>query len=122
MAGTVILIDDEIISNVVAREVLRRRRPDVKVHDFLSAESAHAFLDTQLTQLEKPVTLFLDINMPEMNGFQFMDEFIKRGMDLHSRVCLLTSSLNERDQSRSQSFRAIQGFYIKPFRVDYLGV
>ena len=62
-------------------------------------------------QKKHPI-LILDVNIPKMNGFELLDEFMKLGPDTfaNTRIYVVTSSLNEKDRIRSLGYPIVSGF------------
>ncbi|HZG24110.1 MAG TPA: response regulator [Chitinophagaceae bacterium] len=60
--------------------------------------------------------IFLDINMPGLNGWEFLDEYIKPAMKLEQQIVIimLSSSLNPDDKERALSYKCVNGFTNKP--------
>lgn len=66
--------------------------------------------------------IYLDINMPGLNGFEFLEEYHKLDERLKSKVIIimLTTSLNPDDQKRAMSYKEVTGFVNKPLTVEML--
>ncbi|GAB3946929.1 response regulator [Spirosoma harenae] len=70
----------------------------------------------------RPDLILTDINLPGMNGFEFLEHYQQLNDDLKVRlaVLILTTSLNPRDTKRAALFPDIKGYYAKPLTVDML--
>ena len=94
--------------------------PGCKILEFSYAEDALAFLRSP----ERPRldAIFVDINMPRMNGFEFVDEYQQLYPELRgeTRIILTSSSINPDDWTRADSHPGINGCLEKPVRPDAL--
>lgn len=73
------------------------------------------------TNLEKlPDIIFLDINMPIMDGWEFLEEFSTLAMDKSISVIILTSSINPEDAEKAKTFKHVKGFLSKPLDLEKL--
>jgi CheY-like chemotaxis protein len=63
-----------------------------------------------------PDVCLLDINMPIISGFDFLEEMKKHNIDLP--VYMLTSSINTEDVRRSKAFKNVRGFITKPLTLE----
>tara|TARA_R110002051_G_scaffold4731_9_gene26266 strand:+ start:2170 stop:2574 length:405 start_codon:yes stop_codon:yes gene_type:complete len=67
------------------------------------------------SKIEFPEVIFLDLNMPIMNGWDFLDEFIKLDTQEKVRVYVVSSSINEMDKQRALKYNIVVDFISKPF-------
>jgi CheY-like chemotaxis protein len=112
-----LLIDDEEIFNYIQSEVIHNLRPEDEVVCHSSATDALHFLRTCIKNNEKwPDFIFLDIRMPEMNGFEFLEHLKEFDTTLFdsTKIYMLSSSLDERDVQRALSYPFVKGFREKP--------
>ncbi|WP_158856871.1 response regulator [Lunatibacter salilacus] len=66
-----------------------------------------------------PNVILLDINMPIMNGWQFLEEFKNRGMDIHGiRIFVVSSSINQDEIDRANAYDYVSGYIFKPLTMD----
>jgi len=90
--------------------LIRKIHPDVEIKTFTKAEDALADLKQEKNQ--KPEVIFLDLNMPVMNGWDFMAEFKKIGLDIE--VVVLTSSNDSSDKAKAEKNNQIKDYVVKP--------
>lgn len=106
---SIVLVDDDPIVNMVSKTLLQRNYPGVTVHTFLKAEEALQFLKTAK---EPPALILLDIIMPEMNGWQFLQVYEQ--LPYRSPVCMLSSSLRASDREEAKKYASVADFILKP--------
>ncbi len=117
--GTVMIIDDEDIDQRQYKRILDRSGMTREVLQFHYADVA---LDWLTENPDYPVDLiFLDINMPRMNGFEFLEERAQR-KDWRTVpiIILLSTSIDPRDQARASAFADVSGLFSKPLRARHL--
>ncbi|CAN5500517.1 hypothetical protein BH09BAC6_BH09BAC6_02530 [soil metagenome] len=109
---TCLLIDDNYIDNFVTRKTLEGSNFAEKIVVVKSAQEA---LDSLRNGLVKPDAIFLDIRMPMMTGFEFLEEFGKIDIDKTGmKVFMLSSSLDPLDMKKSSDNKYITQFIHKP--------
>ncbi|MCU0763646.1 MAG: response regulator [Hydrogenophaga sp.] len=108
-----ILIDDNEADNVFHEIMIRRAGFDGQILVFEGGAEALAFLKSD--PLSEPTCIFLDINMPLMDGFEFAREAspLVEGRPT-VLLMMLTSSDAPQDQQRARELPVIQGFLTKP--------
>lgn len=106
----VFFIDDDPLSNKFNTMLIRKIHPDVEIKTFTKAEDA--LIDLKEAKNQKPEVIFLDLNMPVMNGWDFMAEFKKIGLDIE--VVVLTSSNDSSDKEKAEKNTQIKDYVVKP--------
>ncbi len=118
-----LLIDDDPVTNVINSRIIRRHHA-LQVIVFTDAyEALHQLQEWATIQLlEFPDIIFLDINMPQMDGWGFLNEFQKLPHHVHQkcRVIMLTSSIDYNDIRRSKTYSSVTDFISKPLTLDKL--
>jgi len=107
------LIDDDFISLYLAEQVLRLANFTTDIRPFATAEAAlHALLAQLPTQV--PRVIFLDLNMPNMDGWGFLQALEPHVAVLRCCIYILTSSLVLADTARAQDYPLVAGVLYKP--------
>lgn len=111
----VMLIDDNSLDNFINKKLLETNGFAEEVTAYQMATEALTFLQ-KATVGELPDVIFLDIMMPVMDGFQFLDEFAKLPEQLQRqcKVILLSTSESFKDLNRANKNRFVRKFLNKP--------
>lgn len=118
MRSSIFIIDDEPVDRLIAQKVISAQYTQNQIHCFESAGGALTKL-TWMAQKDVnsfPGLIFLDINMPVMNGFTFLEHFSLLPPSLleNCSVIMLSSSINERDISTAISYPMVKTYIVKP--------
>ena len=112
------LIDDDKLCNAINKKVLLKQIALAKIDIFESAQNALNELQhiVETKEEEFPDLIFLDLNMPEMDGWQFLLSFEKlKGLSPEKcKVVILSSSINKNEIERSKNFKTVHRFISKP--------
>ncbi|RSK34645.1 response regulator [Hymenobacter metallilatus] len=118
----VLLVDDDQTTNFLNQRLLQK----LAVTDhILTAQDGQQALDL-LARNCQPLTptcpglILLDVNMPGMNGIQFLEEYQQLPLAAQKAIVIvmLTTSLHPRDVQRVEKLQAVSGFISKPLTAE----
>lgn len=123
----ILLVDDDYISNLLTRLLIEdlhlARQILVATHgeEALALIREHCLPANSNDTSGCPVLILLDINMPVMDGFEFLEAFsqLKAQLPVDVHVIMLTSSLNTKDLARASQYK-IAGYLEKPLTEEKL--
>jgi CheY-like chemotaxis protein len=118
-----IIVDDDPINNQICRFVLTKTYPNTRVIEFLCPHDGLNYLTEEFAENEETnAILFLDINMPGLSGWEFLDLYnvLPKSLKERVRVYLLSSSVDERDRSRAGENKYVESFISKPLTIGVL--
>lgn len=118
----ILLIDDDESTNFYNKIILEDNKVTHKIKVAKNGEEALEILETDKKNGTNPDVIFLDINMPVMNGFEFLDIYEQWPEEYRSKVLIvmLTTSLHEMDIEKSKNYESITEFKNKPITPELL--
>ncbi len=113
----VMLVDDNDIDNFISKRIIEITKFAARVEVTSSGQDALEYLRANQFKLENiPTIIFLDINMPVVDGFIFLYEFDKFSEQLKNKckIIILSSSDNKRDIAKIINDNYVTKFITKP--------
>jgi CheY-like chemotaxis protein len=117
----VMIIDDDPISNFLSSMAIKKSMLDLPIMEFQEGETALDYLHDNSSQHAKiPSIILLDLNMPGMDGWQFLDSYQKlRTQFTHEpKLVILTTSEYVEDYEKSKRYGFVNYYLVKPITVD----
>lgn len=113
---TIFLVDDDPINNLINKRLLGKVGISENIIEFLEAEEALS----QLNDIDpgKSLLIFLDINMPVLNGWEFLNLYQETYADRSDKIVILSSSIDYQDRFKAQGYEIVSGFLEKPLTLD----
>lgn len=114
---TIWVIDDDPIYQIITNKMIKKSELFFNVLTFKNGKEA---IDEFKNKLEKkdllPNILLLDINMPVMDGWEFMDEMLELKNEIHEKIniYIVSSSIAIEDKNKSKKYPKIVDYLVKP--------
>lgn len=119
----IFIIDDDPLSTFLAQTVLTLEEP---AHDITAFDSGIEALEVITAGPENaiPELIFLDLNMPIMDGWAFLDALapLKEKLQERCTIYILTSSLDTADTLRVEEYSIVSGLIHKPITTEDVGI
>ena len=117
------VVDDDNIYQIIIKKLIERSEMFSEISSFKNGKDAIDELYNNTKNIEGiPDIILLDINMPIMDGWEFMDELgvLKPKFDTEIMVYIVSSSIAIEDKNKSKNYENILGYLSKPVTIDDL--
>jgi Response regulator containing CheY-like receiver, AAA-type ATPase, and DNA-binding domains len=115
--NSILVVDDEENDQFICEYTIRKFDPTIEVLKAYDGSEALALL-----RKTTPDAIILDINMPVMNGFEFLDRYAVEFTVHAPVVAMLTSSHLGQDRERAMSYYFVKNYFEKPLTSEHLAV
>ncbi len=121
-AVSILLVDDDEINNFISIKLIKKALITSEIMACLNGK----FAIEQLVDIQKkdpdtlPDFILLDINMPIMNGWEFLDEYKRLNIDPlgKTKIYIISSSVFSNDINKARSYPLVKSFISKPLSVE----
>lgn len=110
----ILLVDDDEITNFLSKQILK----SLDIENIRSASNGQEGI--REIKERCPHVILLDIKMPVLDGFGFLEEKSRDNICPKSKVIMLSSSNTEEEIERAKSFESVIGYIEKPLKKDVL--
>ncbi len=115
--NNILLIDDSDSDNFINNRIITKANVTEKITITYGAREALDYLSEPIEgQYPRPEIIFLDINMPDMTGWDFLDEYLTLSDEKKANVvvCMLTTSRLDKDRDKAASYGVVDYYSMKP--------
>lgn len=116
-----IVLDDNLDNNLICAKIIKKVFPEAYVLTFSDPDIAIAYIISTYNKKNAPdAVLFLDINMPILSGWEFLDAFDQFDIRVkaHLKIYMLSSSFDSGDKLRAAQNKNVIGYFEKPLTRD----
>ncbi len=123
--GLACIIDDDNMYVNLVKKIIEAKNLCQNLMVFKNGKDALNYFEAILSNLDKksiPEIIFLDLNMPVMDGWEFLDNFTKIKNKLGKTITLyiVSSSINPTDIKRARKINSVKDYLIKPVTIEDL--
>lgn len=120
---TFMVVDDDPTNNMICKFAIQKAAPGATIQLFTEPEDALQEIKENWAGVEGDTLLFLDINMPSMTGWDFLDVFsgFDPGLTRRFTIYILSSSIDDRDKLKAENNPFVTGFLSKPLSTAVVG-
>jgi CheY-like chemotaxis protein len=117
-----LVIDDSYIDRLVSGMLIRHAYNATDVYEVSGGQSGLDWLKNEGSRSELPILILLDIMMPQMNGFEFLEHFEQLDASLRDRITIvmLSSTLDLEDTQRARKHPSVKKLLGKPLSANEL--
>lgn len=120
----VLCVDDDAITLMLCKTTIRKAGFSEEIITAFNGQEALEYYEelAQKSQTEYPQIIFLDLNMPVIGGWDFLDEFMESYYEKFNstKVVILSSSVDPRDKERANNYPIVIDFFSKPISKEIL--
>lgn len=120
---TIWVIDDDNIYQIIVNKIIQKSEMFSDISTFKNGKEAINAVNNSLNNIESfPDIILLDINMPIMDGWEFMEELqiLKPSINKQIIVYIVSSSIAVEDKNKAKSYPDILGYLSKPVNINDL--
>ena len=114
------VVDDDDVFVFLFKKILEESQQFSSINHFYNGEKALTVLIENYQKNDIPDVIFLDINMPVMDGWQFLDQVEKLPFKQKLSIYIISSSIDYVEIERAKKYKTVKDFISKPISKDSL--
>jgi len=121
MNNDYLIIDDSEIDILIVNRLIAKHYPHLNPIPLSDGSKGISYLQNVKTgKKKKPAIILLDLQMPLVDGFEFLEVYEKElYQSLHDvKLIVLTSSIHQIDRQKAAKFKSVTAFMVKPFSIE----
>ncbi|MFA4871208.1 MAG: response regulator [Pedobacter sp.] len=115
-----LVIDDDDINIFIINKIVEKTGYNVKMVSKANGLLAIDHLKNTIDQKDFPDLILIDINMPILNGWEFLDAYEELHISKNIDMYMLSSSVYENDIEKAKTYSKVKGFISKPLSIERL--
>jgi len=119
-----LIVDDDKLNNFLTRMAIKKSFEEAEIIEFIASEEALTYMEKEFTKNPdtKKATLFLDINMPTVTAWEFLEKFdtFAEAIKMQFDIYILSSSIDLMDIQRAKNHPLVLDFIEKPLNKTIL--
>lgn len=116
-----LVIDDDDINIFIIKKIVEKTGLAINMTSKANGQQAIDFIKETLSNPEQfPHLVLIDINMPIMNGWEFVEAYQMLNVQQSVDMYILSSSVYENDIEKTKSYSSVKGFISKPLSIERL--
>ena len=129
MLNKILCVDDDTITLMLCKKVITKSKFSKEIDLVTNGENALHYFDNIITKIANsenfniPEMIFLDLNMPILNGWEFLNTFSKPQYNMYFasvKIIILSSSIDPKDVEKSKEYSIVTHFLSKPITQEML--
>lgn len=120
MITKILCVDDDLITLMLCKKVISKVDSAIKIETAKNGKEAIDYI-ASLTKNEIPQYLFLDLNMPVMDGWEFLENYSNDFCEKFPvKIIILSSTIDPKEIEKSKSFSNVVDFISKPLTTNII--
>lgn len=116
-----LVIDDDDINIFIIKKIVEKTGYNVEMVAKTNGQMAIDYISMTLSLQESlPELILIDINMPVLNGWEFLDAYGQLNIQQKIDMYMLSSSVYENDIEKAKTYQTVKGFISKPLSIERL--